>query len=52
MTGRFLSRDEAINLGLFGEVSSDVIDRIGDVVFIPIVVQHLYTYTGRITRSY
>ncbi|WP_054842383.1 alkaline phosphatase family protein [Vulcanisaeta distributa] len=35
VAGRFLSRDEAINMGLFGEVSSDVIDRVGDVIFIP-----------------
>ncbi len=35
VAGRFLSRDEAISMGLFGEVSSDVIDRVGDVIFIP-----------------
>ncbi len=33
--GRFIGREEAVGMGLFGEVSGDVIDRVGDVIFIP-----------------
>ena len=35
VTGRFISRDDAVSMGLFGEVSSEMVDRVGDVVFIP-----------------
>lgn len=35
VSGYFLSRDEAVGKGLFGEISEDVIDRIGNVIFIP-----------------
>ncbi|ADY00839.1 type I phosphodiesterase/nucleotide pyrophosphatase [Vulcanisaeta moutnovskia 768-28] len=35
INGHFLSKDEAMSMGLFGEVSSDIADRISDVIFIP-----------------
>ena len=35
VSGYFLGRDEAVGKGLFGEVSEGVIDRVGDVIFIP-----------------
>ena len=35
VTGRFISRDDAVSMGLFGDVSGEMIDRVGDAIFIP-----------------
>ena len=33
--GNLIRREDAINMGLFGEVNRDIIDRVGDIIFIP-----------------
>jgi hypothetical protein len=33
--GIFITKDEALNMNLFGEINEGVFDRVGDVIFIP-----------------